>query len=104
MLRSAVRPCTVRYVPYRQFNCYADVVTVISGHTQIVYVNGQRVNGLYLVHGVATQLLVYLVLFDVTTSGFNSVIILSDNYQLAFAVRSFTVLTWPAQSTAQHER
>jgi len=48
--------------------------------------------------GVATELLVCLVLSDVAASGFISVIILSYNYQLPLPVGSFTVLTWPAQS------
>ena len=50
--------------------------------------------------GVARQLLLCLVLFDVAASRFISVIILSDNYQLPLPVGSFTVLTWPAQWTA----
>jgi hypothetical protein len=50
--------------------------------------------------GVARELLVSLVLFDDAASGFISVIILSDNYQLQLPVGSFTVLTWPSQLTA----
>jgi hypothetical protein len=42
---------------YNQLHCYADVVTVAAGDTHIVYVNGR-----YLVHGVARELLVRLVL------------------------------------------